>query len=449
MKILYVEDEQIIREVFSLQLEAKLDVKVFEAESGNKAVEFLKKNSDIDLVVSDYNMPDGDGDVVYKYLKESYKKIPFFLFSSVAPSDVNGLKTLLTDNSLNCHFIKPIEFEVVIKKIIEVLREVKGDVSDYCKIKIMHFLKFNTINCDVYLKLSEEKFVKVILKDALYSTEIVHKYTTKSIEYLYVLRDDYKNFYENFSRGLAFSLEHEKGALETGVDLQLTGLVTVYEMVHNLGISKEVVELVNGVYKSTLAVLNTNKSLSKILQNIMKNYNFIYEHSLLTSYVASAIAATMDWITESTVQKLMISSLLHDLSLEKISDKVDLIKTKNIDEFLADNQIDQKIKKTFFDHPQDTSTIIKNSYMLPPDVDWIILQHHEMPDGSGFPHKLDSHNLPPISCLFILAETFSRRVYNRVIDKKLIAEQVDYFSKRYNTGNFKKPLIGLTKCFNI
>ncbi|MBF0297632.1 MAG: response regulator [Oligoflexia bacterium] len=449
MKILYAEDDIIVRELLSMQIEATLNLKVVTAASGNEAIECLKSDTEISLVISDYNMPDGNGDIIYKFMVDNDRKIPFFLFSSVVAEEIKELKNLLKDNSHNYHFVKPVEFEVVIRKIEEVLINLREELINYCKIKIMHFLKFNTINCDVYLKLSENKFVKVISKDALYSTEIVHKYATKSTEYLYILKEDFKNFYSNFSKSLTYSLEHENDVLEKSVDLQLTGIAAVYEMVHILGINSEVVELVNGVYKSTLAVLNNNKNLSKILNGIIKNYNYLYEHSLLTSYIASAIANTMDWITESTVQKLMISSLLHDLSLEKIAGKIDINKTIDVENFLADKQIDHRIKKIFLEHPYDTSMIVKNSYLLAPDIDWIILQHHELPDGSGFPHKMDSQKIPPISCLFIIAETFSRRIYGKTIDKNLINEQIDFFNKNYNSGNFKKPLSGLSKSFHV
>ncbi len=58
--VLIVDDSPTARALLSTRLK-RYNFRVSVAESGAKAIEILKKNADIGLVVTDYNMPDIDG----------------------------------------------------------------------------------------------------------------------------------------------------------------------------------------------------------------------------------------------------------------------------------------------------------------------------------------------------------------------------------------------------
>jgi len=80
-KVLLVDDETDLREVLCYFIqEGGFDVE--QAESGNDAIEFLKKNSDIDLIVSDVRMPNGSGMDLLKYLNTDHNvKIPTIILT--------------------------------------------------------------------------------------------------------------------------------------------------------------------------------------------------------------------------------------------------------------------------------------------------------------------------------------------------------------------------------
>ena len=60
MKILVVDDSETVRISFKNFLEGH-DFKVYEADSGLSALEVLKNNNEIKIIVSDLNMPEMDG----------------------------------------------------------------------------------------------------------------------------------------------------------------------------------------------------------------------------------------------------------------------------------------------------------------------------------------------------------------------------------------------------
>lgn len=81
-KIVVVEDFNTSRQIIKRTLE-KLGYEVLEASDGREALKFFD-GSKIDLLVSDYNMPNMDGAQLIEYVrsKEEYKYIPILMLST-------------------------------------------------------------------------------------------------------------------------------------------------------------------------------------------------------------------------------------------------------------------------------------------------------------------------------------------------------------------------------
>jgi CheY-like chemotaxis protein len=80
-KILMVDDNHEFRFCLHSLIKENSNVVVYEFESGYSAIEFLKV-FDVDLIICDFNMPQGNGFEVLNYLTQQKKNIPFFLCTS-------------------------------------------------------------------------------------------------------------------------------------------------------------------------------------------------------------------------------------------------------------------------------------------------------------------------------------------------------------------------------
>lgn len=85
-KILIVDDELDIRDILFYIVESKGEFPVEFAESGNVAIEKLKSNS-FDLVICDFNMPNGNGADVFQTILALKLKTRFVLCTSNNLSD--------------------------------------------------------------------------------------------------------------------------------------------------------------------------------------------------------------------------------------------------------------------------------------------------------------------------------------------------------------------------
>ena len=80
--ILIVDDEVDICEKLATCFELE-DFIVLTAHSGNKAIDILRLNPQVELIVSDIKMPDGDGLKLIDFVKnELDKKVPIIMLSA-------------------------------------------------------------------------------------------------------------------------------------------------------------------------------------------------------------------------------------------------------------------------------------------------------------------------------------------------------------------------------
>lgn len=116
-KILVVDDEPAIREIIILMIEMNGEFDIYQAASGNEAINFIKKEKSFDLVLCDYRMPDGDGGKVYSFLSDNAPGVPFVMVSSEVPEDHEEMSQLLIDNPKNGYVAKPIEATEIAKHL--------------------------------------------------------------------------------------------------------------------------------------------------------------------------------------------------------------------------------------------------------------------------------------------------------------------------------------------
>ena len=88
--ILVVEDEVALRE-FIVDVLRDHQYQVLEASGGNSAFELLQNNN-VDLLITDSAMPDGNGFQLIKKLGESGKEVPILVLSGYLSLDESAAK---------------------------------------------------------------------------------------------------------------------------------------------------------------------------------------------------------------------------------------------------------------------------------------------------------------------------------------------------------------------
>ena len=121
ISILYVEDENDVRE-FTSKLLSSLLKKVYCASNGQEGLEVYKQNKDdIDLIISDINMPKMDGLTMCEEIKKLNNDIPLVITS--AHNDTSFLKRAI-EVGVNTYALKPIDLYHLIESVTKAMEPI-------------------------------------------------------------------------------------------------------------------------------------------------------------------------------------------------------------------------------------------------------------------------------------------------------------------------------------
>lgn len=121
--ILYVEDEEIIRDQ-TIAIFNNLFKKVFVADNGKEALEIFKNNSDeIDIIVTDINMPHLSGLELAEKIHHIKPKLPIILTTAFTDEEYL-LKSLELD--INKYMTKPLKMKELAATISEAVQKYRS-----------------------------------------------------------------------------------------------------------------------------------------------------------------------------------------------------------------------------------------------------------------------------------------------------------------------------------
>ena len=121
ISVLYVEDEIEVRE-FTSKLLGSLVKKVYSAQNGLEGLEIFKENiNEIDLILTDINMPKMDGLEMCSFIKELNKDIPIVVTS--AHNDPSFLKRAI-NVGVSTYAMKPIDLYQLVESIIKAIEPI-------------------------------------------------------------------------------------------------------------------------------------------------------------------------------------------------------------------------------------------------------------------------------------------------------------------------------------
>ncbi len=471
MNILIVDDDDQVRLLVSTCLENQCKATVYESASVQDAIAIIKQQPALDCIVSDYNMPNGSGADLFRYLQSTGSKLPFLLCTS------EDLETL--PEFKNADLAGYIHKSDVIRSLPKLINNLKnsrvnstGETAyPYCRIKLEALLRSDILSCDVYVKLSGLKYVRVLSKGDGFTHEDYLKYQKRNIQHLYLKKEDLTIFLNTMLVGIAgvekvkslnspaalrsFADQVDNTALKQELNELASSLETdvysieLHESIHEktrqaikaFGITPEVDNLIKGSINLVMQALSKEARFEKLLEKITLNEDqYISSHSILLSSLSCSIASLMNWSSDITRYKLILASFLHDITLEDHH----LATFQSVESVILDGSFTGPAIKAFAEHPKAAVQLAKEMSAVPADVDRILLQHHERPDGSGFPNRSPHQHLTPLSCIFIVAHDLVHFMFDQKQNPIPFEQFVVEFSPQYQVGYFKKILVSLS-----
>lgn len=425
------------------------DIEIIEASSGNQAIELFQNDDDFapDLIICDYDVSDGQGLKLYQFLRHRYSDIPFIATSK----DDGGAFTTNEqfNRSATNHYLEKPFNEQDFKDVLSVyldpnVEQVDPEIvaDEYQKINTIFFLRFQKTLCDIYIKLSDKKFIKLFHKDSGFNATDINKYISKKVKYLYVTNEDYEQFKGSIADVPFLEKIEQDAQLPEAENFDVTQAV-LSALLQTYGLSETLLNKGFQNIKDTMSLIHDSKDVVELFKLRSGNHSFYSDHSLLVALLCTMALDHLDWKSQENIEKLCMAAILHDATLDE--DVVNVMESGSLDQFdfITDEQ-----KNDYFAHPHRIAELIRTKTELHEEVATIISEHHEKPDGSGFPRRLSYQNIHPLSALFIVIHDFVEQLYLTQFNINSLPTIFVNMNDKYYNGHFQSAYMAFLKLFS-
>lgn len=342
------------------------------------------------------------------------------IYSFAAPEVIDGVTNILDSvSSMNN------ESELISSSVVK-----------FVPVSIQLLKKLNTMPAEVYLKMSENKMLKILTAGDLFSEKDFLNFKGKGIPHLYLRSLDFLNSCHQIEKDIQTILEDKRLDKNDKFLLVHDNILSVAE---SYDLSDELIELSKKTIESFISTSLSEKDLYNTIAHLL-DYptTYLCKQAVLTSHLSCGLASLMDWKSELTFYKLTLAAFYANARLPQFEiDSVQKAQILNHPTVLKLNHAEVIYQQ----HPIESSQVIKKFKVIPPDVDRIILEHHEHPEGTGFPRGLFHPNISPFGAILIIASELA----DLLIENKEKGSLPDFtvFAKRlgelgYYKGHFRK-----------
>lgn len=311
----------------------------------------------------------------------------------------------------------------------ESIQEVNPD--DFLPMKIRSLFLYDKFPYDLYLAITSKSYIKIISADKVYTHATLAKYSKKNVKYLYIKKDDQIKYLEDESKKCLKALKLSKPN-DKGIYLLLLRAITIlHQYILALGVTETVLLLTNSISETILDQYKTQINLRNILKSYPTFYQGIASKSLLTAFISQSIAHKVGWESNTTKMKLVVCSLLQDITLpDETMAKANSLKSEYI------RGHDPRDIEEYKQHPIKAAEFAKQFSNFP-DIDYIIEAHHELPNRKGFPSRPSSSRLTQISAVFNVSQHIAAEIDGEKLTDILLQKITKPMLKTYTGGHFR------------
>jgi len=441
--ILVVDDEEIFRGALSQMLILE-GFQVTQVAHGKLAKNVIGVQ-DVHAVISDINMPGINGIELMQFSKKTKPDLPFILMTGFA-----DLKETKEAYELGARGFLPKPFKK--EELLSILdewfyqkedkkKEEENQDINYCKLSIDDFISGHEIKHDIYVRISEKKYVKIAHQGEDLPLERISSYKSKKIQYLYMQKEDFRKYMglnvtllPIVSTKNTISKEKKRNFLKHTSDI-------IMEHLHLNGVDSEGFQSAKTVVESSTSLLTEPDEMMNLLTMLNTHSDHLYAHCLGVSTYAVMIARKAEWHSPASIYKVAMGGLLHDIGKKEIPRAI--LNMKRIEMSAEEVHL-------YESHPQRGMDILGQIPTVPSDVLQIVMQHHENCQGLGFPKRLTKNYIHPMARLVSVANEFCNMVLKGPNSLNLSASDAILRMHSTQAGKFDSTfLIALAAVFKI
>ncbi|PIP90018.1 MAG: hypothetical protein COW01_14960 [Bdellovibrionales bacterium CG12_big_fil_rev_8_21_14_0_65_38_15] len=400
--ILLIESDPNLRKLLVQNLEVYTGSKVIIKRDADELIDFLKRDDFVpDLIISE-NMAGDEYTIlkVYYFVNSQKLDVPVILLGENPKIKGKVEEVSRTD------------WQQVIKKAAALMtvtaeQMIELNVPEYYPFPTGILRGSQELGLSVFKK-QNESYKVWRDENSKFNEEEIEELLLDGIDFLYILNTDRLEFAKSVSARLEQLLTNEK---DTKNLVGLTGesFNTVATLLSSMGITESTIKASQATINAIEKIANSSPKLEDLLSILLKNPSSIaWKHCLMTAVVSQAMLDNVDWGTNEQKAKLVFAAFFHDICIPQ-----DHLATIHTGGELFESDLKKEEKVRVEKHAFSACELLQNHPDVPYGAENIILQHHGVPNGIGFPEDHLDNRITPLAIIFRVAEDYVHQLLDR------------------------------------
>jgi CheY-like chemotaxis protein len=316
-KILLVDDQEDILEILQIYIEGHFqDVVTVTALGGYEAIEIIEEE-DIDSIICDFRMPEGDGKVVYDF-NETNTHLPFAWHSATFSDDSKKLVGFQGDETHYFVLPKPVSEDYLVETVQKMISLNEDENVTYRRVRSSILRKFTNIDINIWVSVSDKMMLINKEGDNLCQKRL-EAYETKGVDFFYILCKDYDKLLSILVDQLEAKIKR-CGTLEDVYFVASEIVDSFNKHLVDKGVSEDQIKLVDACAARCLRDLNKNESIKKLMAGVIDQTNYISSHSLLTIHLINIMNPNRDLLKDYAKAAVLHDLIIKNERLAKVHD---------------------------------------------------------------------------------------------------------------------------------
>lgn len=258
---------------------------------------------------------------------------------------------------------------------------------------------------DVYVKRTESAYTKVFPKSESIDQERLKQYEEgKGVKAFYVTKGEYRQYlyYVEKIAAEAFRSANKHDAEELSDLLKELVNGTMLEVNVHMKVTPDEIQLVSKTIDGVINLLNKDpQSFIKVIKYVSK-HPYTMRHSIMTACFSILLAKSQNMQSDKALSLVGMGALLHDIGISQLEFDVE-----------EKEELSPKDWKAVKEHPHLGTKLLDQLKGILPEVRAIVLQHHEQPNGGGYPNGLREGEIYFLAKVVAIGDNFSALISKR------------------------------------
>jgi putative nucleotidyltransferase with HDIG domain len=401
-KVLILEENEEISNVLSLDLRAKKHIATIIGDSLT-AIKLLETEP-FDIVITSAESSTMPGLKFIEWVKKNTKSA--VIIHGFPPlADAKAAFELGVDDFINNQYQMDELYEAINnigQRPAPVENPTRVNIDDqFTVISIQEITVDEKNNFNIYIRLSEFKYIKICNRNMALSAERTLSLKKRGVHTLYIKKEDFRKLV-NFN---IKAIHATKGDKQTTKAEHLRFIEatndTILKATYINGVDKESFQQAQAFLTSSIGVLATRFDAKALIESLNEKSDALFNHSLGVSIYSILIARKLGFTSSQVFFKLGLAGLFHDIGKKEITAEL----------FWKSRPLLNAQERALVDsHTDHTYKILSKVSFIPTEVVTLAYEHHEDMKGTGYPRGLKKYDLHPLSKIIITANHFVERV---------------------------------------